>query len=349
MADGGLRLSGQGAARGGDTLTTESVLEVAEGARAADAAGFDFMGYGDTVWRDCYVTLGAMAQTTERVGLGPSVTNPVSRSPMATAMAIASVDEVSGGRAWLGIGLGQSATTQQLRDGLNVIFSSFRLAKDHEPWPDGIEVDESVNAIQWVTRRVPILVASGGPKGQRIAAEVADGVMLRAGDVDPKELPALIQQLHSWRADGPRAGDPFEVQFLLPAFITDDIEEGRRAMGPVVSARANTSTRERDLGGDMLEAFRAYRDRYDYTHHASSVNLVNQDLMAEVGLADYFYDRYSFVGDEKAMLEKLEQLESVGITATGIPGPVDAGLRVLAAYRERHPKDGSTSPLRPVA
>lgn len=356
MADGGLRLSGGGRPRG--TGTAQTSRAVADAAKASEDAGFDYTGYGDTVWREAYVTLGAVASATHRVGIGPSVTNPVTRAPVAIAQAIATIDEMSDGRAWLGIGLGQSAnaicglpqaTVAQLRDGLRTINSAFRAARAHEEWPAGIEVDESVVELQFVTRRVPILVAAGGPKTQQLAAEVADGVMLRAGDCDRAALPGVIERMRAWRDDGPRAGDPFEIQFMLPAYITDDVEEGRRMTGPVVSARANTSTRPSDLEGDGRQAIIAFKERYDYTHHASSVNPVNEKLMEEVGLADYFFDRYSFVGDEAAMLERLEELEQLGITALGIPGPVDAGLRVLDEYRRRHPAAATSrpSPLRP--
>jgi 5,10-methylenetetrahydromethanopterin reductase len=357
MAAGGLRLSGSGGARGGGPLVS-TARAVADGARSTEEAGFDYLGYGDTVWRDVYVSLACMALSTDRIGIGPSATNPLTRSPVATAQAIATVDELSNGRAWLGIGLGQSATAisglpsatvDQLRQALRTIYSVFRRARDHEAWPDGIEVDDTVVALQWIKRRVPILVAAGGPKGQQVAAELADGVMLRAGDVDPKRLPGLIEQLHRWREAGPRAGDPFEVQFLLPGHITDDIEAGRRAIGPIVSSRANTSTREDQLVPEDRESFRRFRERYDYTHHASTENPVNQTLMYEVGLADYFFERYAFIGNEDALLAKLEELEDVGITATGIPAPVDAGLRVLNRYRERHPipADAPATPLRP--
>jgi hypothetical protein len=149
------------------------------------------------------------------------------------------------------------------------------------------------------------------------------------------ELPRRIEQLHAWRAERPRAGDPFEVQLLVFSHITDSIEEGKRVLGGVVSARANTSTRERQLPSELVEPWRAYRDGYDYAHHASLVHPVNVDLMTRLRLADYFFERYSVIGDEQALLAKLEEIEQAGVTATVIGGPFDRAVAVLRAYRKK--------------
>ena len=57
----------------------------------------------------CFVSLAVAATETTRVHLGPSVTHPLTRHPAVTASAIASLQELSDGRAFLGIGTGDSA------------------------------------------------------------------------------------------------------------------------------------------------------------------------------------------------------------------------------------------------
>jgi 5,10-methylenetetrahydromethanopterin reductase len=64
--------------------------------------------------RDVYVALAAVAAATERVAIGPGITNPFVRHPGATASAIATVDELSGGRAFLGLGAGGALTLSPL-------------------------------------------------------------------------------------------------------------------------------------------------------------------------------------------------------------------------------------------
>lgn len=344
-----LSVAGPSQSAAGMVATAE---DVAASALAAEDAGYDYFGYGDTVWRDVYSVLSLVAWNTRRVSLGTSATNPLTRHPMATASAIATVDEISGGRAYLGIGMGQSAnaiaglpqaTADELRRSIVVISSAHRRSREFEPWPGGVQVDESVVELQWVKRRVPILVAAGFSKGLRVAAEMADGVMLRAGDVDWSGLQARIEQLRRWRAEGPRAGEPFEIQMLYFSYLTDEIEAGRKALGGLVSSRANTSTRESQLPAELVKPFRAYKDGYDYAHHASSVNPVNQELMVRLGLDDYFFERYSFIGSEEDLVDKLIEMQEVGVTATTIGGPPERAQSAFQKYKDRCGQDAVTS------
>ena len=64
--------------------------------------------------RDVYVTMTAIMLATDRIQVGPGITNAYTRHPGQTAAAIASLDEVSGGRAFLGLGAGGSLTLDPL-------------------------------------------------------------------------------------------------------------------------------------------------------------------------------------------------------------------------------------------
>ena len=104
MAAGGLRFHGSWSSIGWQT--DKSPLDMARVTKSWEDAGFDYVPCGDTTFRECYVCLIAMALSTERVRLGTYVTNPSTRAPFVTVQTIASVDDASNDRAWLGIGLG---------------------------------------------------------------------------------------------------------------------------------------------------------------------------------------------------------------------------------------------------
>ena len=61
------------------------------------------------LWREFYTTFALVAAATERVRLGPCVTNPATRDMTVTASAMATLQEVSGGRMDIGMGRGDSA------------------------------------------------------------------------------------------------------------------------------------------------------------------------------------------------------------------------------------------------
>src|SRR6516164_9427242 len=83
--------------------------QLAERARLAETCGFDAVWVADErFYREVYAVLARLALATTRVRLGPCVTDPFSRHPALTAMAIATLDEIADGRAVLGLGAGVS-------------------------------------------------------------------------------------------------------------------------------------------------------------------------------------------------------------------------------------------------
>ena len=97
------------AARFGIVFLPETLTGWGELCREAEDTGFEWLGVADSqsVFRELYVALTLAALHTRRVRLGPLVTNPLTRHLVVTASAIASVDELSGGRAVLGLGSGR--------------------------------------------------------------------------------------------------------------------------------------------------------------------------------------------------------------------------------------------------
>lgn len=84
-------------------MTSRQVVDLA---RLAEEAGFDRLGISDVVfWPDCFVLLGLVARETTRIQLGPMVTNPYSRHPAVIAGIMATLQDASEWRAFLGIGI----------------------------------------------------------------------------------------------------------------------------------------------------------------------------------------------------------------------------------------------------
>src|SRR3954470_299728 len=86
-----------------------SIAELVELGQLCEALGYRSFWYTDVRFtRECYIGFTAVAGKTRTIQLGPGVTDPYSRHPAITATAIATLDEVSGGRALLGLGTGGS-------------------------------------------------------------------------------------------------------------------------------------------------------------------------------------------------------------------------------------------------
>ena len=136
--------------------------------------------------RDVYVTLTAIALATNRMEVGPGITNAYTRHPATTAATLASLDELSHGRAFLGVGAGGSLTLGPLgvdrskplaavRDLITMCRGLF----SGGPVTSTSSVGSLTNASLGFSRSdIPIWLAGRGPKMLALGGEVADGVML---------------------------------------------------------------------------------------------------------------------------------------------------------------------------
>ena len=195
--------------------------------RRSDAAGFDYGWVFDNpiAAMEPYSLLGLCAEATGGIRLGTCVTNPLSRHPAVTASALATLNQVSGGRMVLGIGRGDSAV---------------RLV-GHEPsslrtfeWATGAirtlveggsaDFDGQPVRLPWSEpTALPVWIAGYGPRILEVAARIADGVILQLGD--PALLALLIAHLRACEAEAGRPRGSVKVMVALPAHV-GSIEAG---------------------------------------------------------------------------------------------------------------------------
>ncbi len=136
--------------------------------------------------RDVYVTLTAVASRTQRMLVGPGITNPFSRHPGTTAAALASLDEVSGGRAFLGLGAGGGLTLapmaierrRPITAVREMVGALRRLFAGETADVDGDTVTFRHARLSYGRADTEIWLAGRGPRMLALAGEVADGFNL---------------------------------------------------------------------------------------------------------------------------------------------------------------------------
>lgn len=90
-------------------LDNPSLQDAARLARACEEAGAGWLGFADAFWwRDVWMLLAGAAQATTTLALGPAMTNPYLRHPFQTVAALATLQELAGERAFLGLAAGGS-------------------------------------------------------------------------------------------------------------------------------------------------------------------------------------------------------------------------------------------------
>jgi 5,10-methylenetetrahydromethanopterin reductase len=165
------------------------VTRLIDRARLAEANNYSAVWVSDErFYRDVYMCLAQIASHTSHVRVGTSVTDPYIRHPALTAVAMATLDEISGGRAVLGIGAGISGFAELqverrkparvMREAIAVIRSL--LNGDTADFQGDVITLNHGRLSFCAGRVVPVYVASNGVMGQRMAAEVADGIIVNA-------------------------------------------------------------------------------------------------------------------------------------------------------------------------
>jgi alkanesulfonate monooxygenase SsuD/methylene tetrahydromethanopterin reductase-like flavin-dependent oxidoreductase (luciferase family) len=196
----------------------ETPADIIASAELADRMGFSTFWVLDShlLFHEVYTLLGALAVSTTSIRLGTAVTNPLTRHPTVTAAAFSTLAELSGGRASLGISVGDSAlksmnlapaTMSVLAD--TVALCRTLLAGDPASFAEG-----KTAQLRHVGPGVPIYVAATGPKMLQLAGRIADGVILMNGIA-----PELIRE----------AAHAFGSQCIVVAIDAKRETDGREA------------------------------------------------------------------------------------------------------------------------
>jgi 5,10-methylenetetrahydromethanopterin reductase len=215
-----------------------TVPEVARTAELCERAGLDSFWVADQRWmRDVYVTLAAAACRTERLLLGTRVTDPYIRHPALTAVALASLDELSGGRAVLGIGPGGSGFAEiglRRERPVAALRESIRLIR--QLWA-GEAGQLHGQVVRWNGGRldfdcrpdIPVVLATRGPKLLELAGELADGAIIAAGTA-PEAIAWALDRIHAGEARAGRPAGATELLHMTYITVDDDPRRARRAV-----------------------------------------------------------------------------------------------------------------------
>ena len=148
-------------------------LRFARAARSAEDLGYVAAFLPEIAGRDALAALTGLAGETSSLLLGTGVIPMTSRAPMLTAMAAATVQERSGGRAILGLGTGPAVpgALDRLRD---LVVRLRVLVQGAPPEPGAASTPLSLA----LPAPIPIWISALGPRALRLAGEIADGVLL---------------------------------------------------------------------------------------------------------------------------------------------------------------------------
>lgn len=268
------------------------------------------------IFRDAYSALTLCAARTRRIRLATGVTNIVTRHPAVLASSMATLDELSGGRAVLGLGVGESAVRtlglkparlSELEEATQVIRS---LMLGESASYQGKEI-----RLTWPKRRVPIYFASSGPKSLQLAGRVADGVLIQVGS-DPSLIRYAIKHIQAGAEQAARTLAEIELWVRLACAVADDRQSAREEIRGYAAAAAGTvfaSLPRNDIPPHLWSEMEQMKRRYDYYEHASAA-AKHRHLVT-----DGIVDAMAIAGTLEEAIPRFKEIAALGVAGFVIP------------------------------
>lgn len=220
----------------GDGLSRPELIELV---RLAEERGYEALFVHEAWGYDAITTLTELAVRTRRIRLGTGILPIWSRTPALLAMTAASLDELSGGRFILGLGISGPIVIQdwhgvpferpiqRTRETIAII--RMALAGDRVTHTGEIvRVQRFRLGFRPPRPRIPIYLASLGPKNLHLAGEVADGWLPIY--CSPDGLASMGEGVMAGAKAAGRDPGAVEVAPYLLACLSEDPEAGRRLL-----------------------------------------------------------------------------------------------------------------------
>jgi 5,10-methylenetetrahydromethanopterin reductase len=287
--------------------------------RAVPAGGFWGIGLGDSpsLYPDPYAQGAVAALEAPGLHVGPWVSNPLLRHPVVTARALHSLDVLTGGRAFLGIGTGDSAVRNAgLRPadlgGLERYVRAVRslLEEGGATW-DGADV-----LFREGPRHIPIYLAASGPRGLELAGRVADGAIVGAG-LEPQMIARAKEAVATGARAGGRRLEDLDLWWPVVASLADDDQQALAMIRAHLVTFAHFGLgRVTDWHGvprDLVPALARVQERYRSADHAQSGAGAHAELADELGVTGFLAERFAVAGTAATVVRRVAELRERGI------------------------------------
>ena len=315
--------------------------EYADWVSLADESGFGGVWVADSqnVFRDAFIALTLFSQRTKRMELASGVTNPLTRHPAVLAQSFVTLDEISDGRAVLGIGTGDSSVNTlgkkpaSLKYTEHIINVIRKLSNGKSVEFEGKEIK-----VSWPPRNIPIIYACTGPKSLQMVGRVADGALFQVG-ADPALVRYALKNIEIGAKAAGRDMRDLKLYQRLACAVSDNREQVRTEARGYSSVAANTvytAVPKEDIPEDLYRELQHLREQYDYQQHASM-----DSRQAEL-VTDRILDAVSIAGTPEEAVSRFQDIVDLGVKNFVLPIATknpESIIRMLAERVMPHVED----------
>lgn len=281
--------------------------------------------------RHVFEMLALLADKTTRIKIGTGITNTFTHSPADTATAIATLDEISDGRACCGIGPGDLSTLPKI--GIPVETPIARLVEAvaimRQMWagatvstPDNkiFKFEGASLAYKPKQKSIPVYIGAQGEKMIEAAGKIGDGSLINASN--PKDFQFAVPIIKK------AAGDKkFDIAACVAVSIDQDAKKAKGAVKPVVafiSAGSPPPVLQRHgLDANAVNTIKTSLGKGDFKTAFGTVN-------------DAMIDAFSIYGTPADINAKIDGLTALGVTQIVVGSPIGPdrynSIRLIGKY-----------------
>ena len=284
------------------TMATEPPDLFRDLVAAVEGGGFDELWVCDSSLhaRDVYPYLTLVALESRHLAFGPNCTHPYTRHPSITLNAMATLHELSGGRAAVAVGTGDRPVTElgyrpapvvKVRELIGVLRTGAGL---HVPLPSPL----------------PVYVSASGPRMLALGGELADGVLFFSG-VYPPCIEFAFEQIRAGARAAGRDPAALDVACTIAGSLRDDPALARRECVPMAAWFPQTAPRAAELAGVPPEVVRRIRAAYAGGHFDGA-----EGAFAHV--TDEMIERFTVAGPAELWIRRIKDVQALGVRHVNI-------------------------------
>ncbi|MFM9368694.1 LLM class flavin-dependent oxidoreductase [Streptomyces sp. Da 82-17] len=329
--------------------------ECAETALEAERLGFAVAAAPEGFRNDAVSVLSWVAARTSRIRLLSTVIQIPARSPVSMALTADTLDNLSGGRFQLGLGISNAHVTEgwhgtpfaaplaRTREYVEVVRRTLDRAEvvyegEHFRLPlPGSQGGAYRLTTEPAQPRLPVYLAAVGPRSLRLTGEIADGWV--GVFCSPEQVERAVAELRTGRRRAGAGLDGFDAFVSAPMVVEDDIRAAAAPISHYVARFMSLGEREHNFYHRLAtsmghgEAADEVHERFRAGDAAGAAAAVPVD----------FIDSTSLLGPADRIARKMADFAAAGVTTLGISPyapSLQARLATLRVAAEAHRKAG---------
>lgn len=299
-----------------ELLPNESIKDTIELIKVSEEIGFE------NVWitdhynnKDVFEVLSIAAYETSTIHMGSGVSNPYVRNPVTIGAATTTLDEISNGRALVGVGPGDKATMETLGLSWNhpvkTVKNAINMIRTLTNG-DKLEQGACLSGTKKIQNSIPIYMAAQGPKMLEASGEVADGSLINASN--PKDFEIAIPLINKGlEKSSVCTKDSFNYAAYTACSIDDDIQrafnQARIVVAYIIAGAPNVVLKRHNISFDMARKIKDCLEKYDFK---TATSLINDEMV----------NAFAVCGDSRQIMDKISIFENLGVNEFVVGSPI---------------------------